>query len=73
MDVASVSHLALTTTDVVRVLDLLDILEGVDSLEELNSLLGLDNTVKSGLRDNQGDLRDLLDAVTTSHNKRSQS
>jgi hypothetical protein len=73
LDVASVSHLALTTTDVVGVLDLLDVLEGVNRLEELNGLLGLDDTVESGLVDNQGDLSDLFDAVTTSHNKRSQS
>jgi len=73
LNVSSVSHLALTTTDVVGVLDLLDVREGVEGLEELDGSLGLDNTVESGLVDNQGDLRDLLDAVTTSHNKRSQS
>lgn len=55
------------------VLDLLDVREGVEGLEELDGSLGLDDTVESGLVDNQGDLRDLLDAVTTSHNKRSQS
>lgn len=55
------------------VLDLLDIRVGVETLEEGNGSLGLDDSVKSGLRDNQGDLGDLLDAVTTSHNERSQS
>jgi hypothetical protein len=73
LDVTSVSHLSLTSTNGVGVLDLLDVLEGVDSLEELDGLLGLDDSVESGLVDNQGDLGDLLDAVTTGHNKRSQS
>jgi hypothetical protein len=73
LNVSSVSHLALTTTDVVGVLDLLDVREGVEGLEEGNGGLGLDDSVESGLVDNQGDLGDLLDAVTTSHNKRSQS
>jgi hypothetical protein len=72
LDVTSVSHLALTATDVAGVLDLLDVLEGIKGLEELDGLLGLDDTVESGLRDNQGDLVDLLDAVTTSHDEGSQ-
>lgn len=55
------------------VLDLLDVREGVEGLEEGDGGLGLDDSVKSRLVDNQGDLGDLLDAVTTSHNKRSQS
>jgi hypothetical protein len=73
LNVSSVSHLALTTTDVVGVLDLLDVREGVEGLEEGDGGLGLDDSVESRLVDNQGDLGDLLDAVTTGHNKRSQS
>ena len=65
---ATVPELALTGPQLLGPLDLLDVTEGVDALEDGNSLLGLGNALSS-IVDDQGDLSNLLDAVSAGHNE----
>lgn len=69
LDEAAVAGLTLTGTETTRGLDALNISIGVDGLEDLSGLLGLGDSSEIGRSDNEGDLSDLSDAVTTSHNE----
>lgn len=67
--VTAVAELALASTELAGVRDLDDIGVRAEGFEESDSLLGLGEALNSGV-DDEGDLLDLLDAVTTSENKR---
>lgn len=67
--VAPVPHLTLTGTDLARVGNLLDIGVGADGLEEVNRGLGLGDRLGGG-GDNEGNLLNLLDAVTAGEDQR---
>jgi hypothetical protein len=67
--VATVAELALTGTELTRAGDLGDIGVGAETLEESDGLLGLLERL-SGVADNEGNLLDLLNAVTTSKDER---
>lgn len=68
LDVASVARLTSTTTNTARSLDLLDISICLDSLEESDGLLGLGD-IQIGIGNDEGDLSDLIDLVTASHDE----
>lgn len=72
LSVSSVSHLSLSSSDLSRVGDLGDIGVSRDSLQELNGSLGLGGGLDGG-RDDEGDLLDLLDSVTSSKDQRGES
>jgi len=63
VDVSAVPRLALTSTDVLTVANLLDIRVGLDSLEEGNGVLGLLDSLNRVL-DDQGKLGNVADAVS---------
>lgn len=67
---ASVAALSLTSTDVLGLLGALNIIVGVDSLQESNSSLGLLHSGESIVGNDEGNLRDVVDVVTTGHNQR---
>ena len=64
LPVATSTHLAFAGTVFARIGDLGHIAVGVDRLEELDGFAGLDKRLDVR-RNNEGDLLDLLDAVTT--------
>ncbi len=64
LSVTPVPHLSLTGTDLSGVGDLDDIGVSLDGLEELNGDLGLGHGL-GGVGDDEGNLLDLLDSVTT--------
>ena len=69
LDVPPVPHLTLTGTDLLGVLSLLDIGVGTEGLQDLDGELGLVNVLQGVVGDNQGDLFDGLNTVTTGHNQ----
>ncbi|KAH3668253.1 hypothetical protein OGAPHI_002007 [Ogataea philodendri] len=69
LDKSSVSQLTLTGSDLLGLDDLDNVLVGTNGLQDSNSFLGLGNGLKVG-RDNQWDLRNGLDSVTSGQNKR---
>lgn len=73
--VAAATELALTGAELLGVLGLEDIGGGTDGAQELESSgsLGSSSTLEDGGVDNQGDLGDLGDLVTTGQQKRSDS
>lgn len=72
LGVAAVAELANTGTDLARVGDLDNVVVGVDGLEESDGLLGLGQAL-GGVSNNEGDLLELLDAVTTGEDERGDS
>jgi hypothetical protein len=68
LDVTTVTALTNTTTELLGVLGLKDIIIGSDRLEQTDGLLGLLKGL-SVVGDNEGDLRDIGDLVTTGHHK----
>jgi hypothetical protein len=69
LDITSVAHLTLTSADVAGSSDALDIIEGMELLEESNSLLGLGDGGEVLRTDDQRDLGNVLNLVTTSHHE----
>jgi len=66
----SVSALSSSSADVLGVVRALNIIVSVDGLQESNSSLGLLHSRESIVGNDEGDLRDVVDAVSTSHNQR---
>ena len=66
--VAAVSHLALSTADLLALSDLLHILIAASLLQESNGLLGLLHLAHL-IGNNEGDLTNLVDLVTASHDE----
>lgn len=69
LDETSVAGLTVTGTESAGGLDALDVLVGVDGLEDLGGLLGLGDSSEVGGGDDEGDLGDLADTVTTGLDK----
>lgn len=69
LGVAAVADLANAGTNLARVGDLDNVVVGVDSLEESDSLLGLGQAL-GGVGNDEGDLLELLNAVTTGEDER---
>lgn len=69
LGVAAVAELTNTGTDLARVGDLDNVVVSVDGLEESDGLLGLGQAL-GGVGNNEGDLLELLDAMTTSEDER---
>lgn len=67
--VTTVAHLTNTSTELAGVGDLDDISVGVDGLEESDGSLGLGQRLNTG-SDNEGNLLDLLNSVTTGQDQR---
>lgn len=68
LPVTAVTQFTLTGTQFPRVGDLSDVSVGLESLEESDSLLGLAELLDGG-GDDEGDLFDLLDTVSTSEDE----
>jgi hypothetical protein len=66
--VASVSGFTLSGTELLGVLGLLNISVGAEALEELDGITSLVDVGKRGIRDDERDLLELIDAVTTGEN-----
>jgi len=69
LDITSSSHLALSGADLLGVDDTLNVGVSVDVLQESNSLGGLVDGVDGLVVNNERDLGDLVDAVTTGHDE----
>jgi len=73
LNVSSVSHLSLSGSESLGVLDFLNIRESIEGFEEGNSLGGLVDVIDGLVVDDQRNLRDLLDSVTSGQNQRGES
>jgi hypothetical protein len=62
--VASVSGFTLSGTELLGVLGLFDISVGTKGLKELDGITGLVDVGKRGIGDDEGNLLELIDAVT---------
>jgi hypothetical protein len=73
--VSAATELALTGAELLGVLDLVDVLTGTNSLQEAESSGGLGNggTLENSGVDNQRNLRDRVDLVSTGHKQRNGS
>jgi hypothetical protein len=69
LDVTTTTPLALTSTDTTRGDDTLNIVISTDGLEALDGVLGLLDLSNRVVAKNNGDLLDVLDAVTASDHK----
>jgi hypothetical protein len=69
LNVTTVSHLTLTGADVARSNDTLDIGIGVDLLQELNGSLGSGDSGEVVRTDNERDLSNVVDLVSTGHDQ----
>mmetsp|Transcript_41827 Transcript_41827/g.106441 ORF Transcript_41827/g.106441 Transcript_41827/m.106441 type:complete len:383 (-) Transcript_41827:9-1157(-) len=69
--VAAIAHLAPARTDLLGVHDLLQLLLATELLQDIDRLLGLRHGLDA-IRNHKGQLRNLADAVSTSHHQRRQ-
>jgi len=66
---SSISHLSLSVAKLLAVSDSSEIVSCVDRLEKSSCRLGLVEVVDSLVVDDEGDLSNLLDSVSTSHHE----
>lgn len=73
LDVSSVSELTLSASDLAGILGLFNIGVGGESLEDLDGLRGLLNVEDAFVAEDEWDLRDLFDSVSSGQDQRSGS
>jgi len=69
---SAVTHLTLSSADLLGVLGVIDIVGSTKSLEKLVGILGLGNVLDVA-GDDEGELRDVVNLVSTSHHKGGES
>jgi len=69
LGVASISRFAHSTSQFARVLDLLNIGKSVDGLEDLDGSRGFGDLQNTIVGDNERNLRNLLDSVSSGHHQ----
>lgn len=67
--ISPVPHLSLTGADLLGILDVLNVLVGSEFLKEGDGVFGLFESLETGVGNDEGDLRNLVDFVSSGKNE----